>query len=356
MSNQISKYKDAYFYSYIKSLIKEYAIEHQDGILIKYIDSDNIKIDEVLSNLDNQEFLSNDKLEIDIVRFIEEYLIKTKNYTDFRDNKVFMLDSLLKNAKGYNEKGEIVDIKLNLKQKEIVIKQYNESFDGQIKQYIENNSDEFEEIFIANNYIQFEKLFPKTYVETIKEQAVSRFKNDGVMEATRYGLAYPKGLKSAMSRQFVNNNKFKTLLVFNNNKNILELTKDNFIKQAKEKELNKSFEKQIDKKKITKDKNKTSIFISLSGNEKETYKGIYLPISDENVLYIPKELYIRKNEKIEIIDSQKNIATISEYKINNEEHKKTWIGKIGVSEFYHKYYKLYEVQKEKEVMTYASNE
>ena len=74
------------------------------------------------------------------------------------------------------------------------------------------------------------------------------------------------------------------------------------------------------------------------------------------MLYIPKELYIRKNEKIEIIDSQKNIATISEYKINNEEHKKTWIGKIGVSEFYHKYYKLYEVQKEKEVMTYASNE
>ena len=225
MSSQILKYKDAYFYSYIRSLIKEYATKHQDRILMKYVDSDNLKMNEILNNLDNEKFLSNDKLEVDIVKFIEEYLVKTKSYIEFKNNKVFILDNLLKNAKGYNEKGEIIDIKLNLKQKEMVIKQYKESFDDEIKQYIENNSDEFEEIFIANNNIQFEKLFPKTYVETLKEQAISRFRNDGVMEAIRYGLAYPEELKSAMSRQYVNNNKFKTLLVFNNNKNILGLTK-----------------------------------------------------------------------------------------------------------------------------------
>lgn len=355
MSSQILKYKDAYFYSYIKSLIKEYSTKHQDRILMKYVDSDSLKEDEILNNLDNEKFLSNDKLEIDIVKFIEEYLVKTKSYIDFKNNKVFILDDLLKNAKGYNEKGEIVDIKLNLKQKEIVIKQYNESFDNEIKRYIENNSDEFEEIFIANNNMQFEKLFPKTYVETLKEQAITHFKTDGVMEAVRYGLAYSEELKSAMSRQYVNNNKFKTLLVFNNNKNILGLTKENFKEETKEQEIEKTQEKQKNEKQKIKEKNITSIFITLSGNEKETYKGIYLPISDENVLYIPKQLYKKNNDRIEILDNKRNAATISEYKIDNEEHKKTWIAKIGIDEFYHKYYRLYEIQKEKEVMAYAGN-
>ena len=355
MSSQILKYKDAYFYSYIRSLIKEYATKHQDRILMKYVDSDNLKMNEILNNLDNEKFLSNDKLEVDIVKFIEEYLVKTKSYIEFKNNKVFILDNLLKNAKGYNEKGEIIDIKLNLKQKEMVIKQYKESFDDEIKHYIENNSDEFEEIFIANNNMQFEKLFPKTYVETLKEQAISRFRNDGVMEAIRYGLAYPEELKSAMSRQYVNNNKFKTLLVFNNNKNILGLTKENFIEETKEHILEKTEEKGTIEKRKTKEKSTTSIFITLSGNEKETYKGIYLPISDENVIYIPKQLYKKNNNRIEILDNKRNVATISEYKIDNEEHTKTWIAKIGIDEFYHKYYQLYEIQKEKEVMAYAGN-
>lgn len=353
MSSKILKYKDAYFYSYIKSLIKEYASNHQDTILMKYVNSDRLSSDEILQELDNDKFLKNDKLEIDIVKFIEEYLLKSKKYIDFKENKVFILDNLLNNAKGFDEKGNIIDINLNINQKEIVIKQYKESFDDEVKKYIENNSDEFEEIFIANNNIQFEKLFPKTYVETLKEQAISRFRNDGVMEAVRYGLAYPEELKSAMSRQYVNNDKFKTLLVFNNNKNILGLTKDNLKQETKEQEKTKVIE--TIEKQETKEKSNTSIFITLSGKEKESYKGIYLPITDENVLFIPKQLYRKENERLEIIDDKRNVATMSEYKIDNNEHKKNWIAKIGIDEFYHKYYRLYEIQKEKEVMAYAGN-
>lgn len=350
MSNQILKYKDAYFFSYIKNLIKEYANNHQNRILLKYIDSDKLTSEEILSNIDNDKFLNKDKMEINIVDFIEEYLLKSEGYNSFKNNKVFILDNLLNNAKGYDEKGNIVDINLTLSQKEIVIKQYNESFDDEVKQYIENNSDEFEEIFIANNNMQFEKLFPKTYVETLKEQAISRFRNNGVMEAVRYGLAYPEELKSAMSRQYVNNNKYKTLLVFNNNKNILGLTKDSFYKEKDTKEQEKTKIEESIEKQETKEKNNTSIFITLSGKEKESYKGIYLPISDENVLFIPKQLYKKDNERLQIIDSNRNAATISEYKIDNNEHKKSWIAKIGIDEFYHKYYRLYEIQKEKEVM------
>ena len=87
------------------------------------------------------------------------------------------MENLLNNAKSFDSKGNIVNIKLNIEQKEIVLQQYKDSFDDNIKEYIENNPDEFEEIFIANSSQQFEKLFPGSYVETIKEQAISRFKN-----------------------------------------------------------------------------------------------------------------------------------------------------------------------------------
>ena len=74
----------------------------------------------------------------------------------------------------------------------------------------------------------------KGYIETMKEQAIDRFKNENVMEAVRYALAYPESMKSDLSSRFVNNNKYKTLLVFNNNKNILGLTPENVIKEERE--------------------------------------------------------------------------------------------------------------------------
>ena len=54
MSSQILKCKDAYFYSYIRSLIKEYATKHQDRILMKYVDSDNLKMNEILDRQDTK--------------------------------------------------------------------------------------------------------------------------------------------------------------------------------------------------------------------------------------------------------------------------------------------------------------
>ena len=96
------------------------------------------------------------------------------------------------------------------------------------------------------------------------------------------------------------------MLVFNNNKNILGLTKENFKEETKEQEIENTQEKQTIEKQKTKEKSTTSIFITLSGNEKETYKGIYLPISDENVLYIPKQLYKKNNDRIEITEDYFN--------------------------------------------------
>ncbi len=352
LENRVDKYKDVFFYHYILGLIKNYATKHQDQVLLKYIELGKLSVDSMKESLNNEEYLKSNELTINIGGYIRNYIFKTEDYINFKNDKAFILENLLNNAKSFDSKGNIVNLELTMEQKELVIKQYNESFDNKVKEYIENNPDEFEEIFVSNSNDQFKKLFPKTYKEAFKEQAISRYTNDNVMEAIRYALAYTEDMKSVMTRQFVNNGKYKTLLVFNNNKNILSLSSENI------KEISKEETKGIEKiksepeieTKETKAKNPMSIFINLSGKEKETYKGMYLPISEETQVFIPKQLYRKNDKKIELLNNQSNQANMSEYKVNTNENTKKWSARLTLDEFYKKYFKVYEVQREKEVM------
>lgn len=348
-NDRVNRYKDIYFYYYIMNLIKSYAMKRQNRVLVKYVEDGKIDEKMLVESLDNEQFLKDDKVEINIGSYIREFIFKSEDYINFKNDKMFILDNLLNNVKSFDEKGNMIEIELTIKQKEMIIKQYNESFDSNIKEYIENNPEEFEEIFIANNYIQFEKLFPKTYVETLKEQAINRFKNDGVMEAVRYGLAYPESMKSAMNRQIVNNEKYKTLLVFNNTNNILELSAKNIKKTSHEQEKVKEEIESKEEKTETQIKTKNkSVFIKLVGNEKETSNGMYLQTEGDIQVFIPKYLYKKNDGKIELLDN--NQGNMSEYKIDKEEHTKKWMSKLSLEDFYHKYFKMYEIQVENEVM------
>lgn len=349
--NRVNRYKDVFFYYYIIGLIKNYANKHQDNILLKYIESGKLDSNTLMKSLDNEQYLKDDSLTVNIGSYIKNYIFKSEQYINFKNDKMFILEHLLDNVKAFDSKGNKVSLNLSKEQKELVIKQYNDSFDNNIKEYIENNPDEFEEIFIANSHEQFERLFPKTYEKLLKEQSISRFKNEMVMEAVRYGFAYSDDMKSAMSREFVNNEKFKTLLVFNNNKNILGLTAES-IKNT-EYEIKQEIESQketIVGKEEIKESKPMSIFIKLSGKEKETYNGMYLPIDDTKQIYIPKQLYKKDDNRIEILNNQANQANMSEYKIDNNEHKKKFHSRLTLDEFYKKYFKLYSIQMEKEVM------
>ena len=43
--------------------------------------------------------------------------------------------------------------------------------------------------------------------------------------------------------------------------------------------------------------------------------------------------------------------TMSEYKVDNKEHKKEYINRLTLNEFYQKYFNIYDVKMEKEVIT-----
>ena len=322
--SRVERYKGLFFYYYIMDHLKKYATNHQDRILQKYLETNAITQELIEETLNNENYLKDGENTIDISRYVNEYIYTSDDYIKFKNDKIFILENLLNNVKSFDQEGNVVNIKLSVEQKDIVLKQYAESFETNIKDYIENNPDEFEDLFIANNTSQFEKLFPKTYVESLKEQAVSRFKNENVMEAVRYGLAYPDNMKSAMTRQFVNNDKYKTLLVFNNNKNILGLTPENIMKETKE-ELEKKPEKTKQKEQddiqkteveTVKNNNDMSVFIKLSGKEKESFKGIYLPIDSGTQVFIPKQLYRIDDGKLQILNSQSKSANMSEYAVD----------------------------------------
>lgn len=357
--SRVDRYKSLYFYYYIMEHLKKYATNHQDRILQKYLESNSISQETIEETLNNENYLKDGENTIDISRYVKEYIYNSDDFIKFKNNKIFILEKLLDNVKSFNQEGKIVDIKLSVEQKDIVLKQYAESFESNIKEYIENNPDEFEDLFIANNTLQFEKLFPKTYVESLKEQAVNRFKDENVMEAVRYGLAYPDNMKSAMSRQFVNNDKYKTLLVFNNNKNILGLTPENIIKKETKEELEKIKEKSKDKIQkteieTTKDNKDMSVFIKLSGKEKESFKGIYLPIDSGIQVFIPKQLYRIDDGKLQILNSQSKAANMSEYAVDENTKTKKFMNRLTLDNFYHKYFNLYEISMEKEVIPSAS--
>ena len=360
--SRVERYKGLFFYYYIMDHLKKYATNHQDRILQKYLETNAITQELIEETLNNENYLKDGENTIDISRYVNEYIYTSDDYIKFKNDKIFILENLLNNVKSFDQEGNVVNIKLSVEQKDIVLKQYAESFETNIKDYIENNPDEFEDLFIANNTSQFEKLFPKTYVESLKEQAVSRFKNENVMEAVRYGLAYPDNMKSAMTRQFVNNDKYKTLLVFNNNKNILGLTPENIMKETKE-ELEKKPEKTKQKEQddiqkteveTVKNNNDMSVFIKLSGKEKESFKGIYLPIDSGTQVFIPKQLYRIDDGKLQILNSQSKLANMSEYAVDENTRTKKFMNRLTLDNFYHKYFNLYEISMEKEVIPSAS--
>ena len=343
--SRVERYKGLYFYYFIMNHLKKYAIDHQDRILQKYLETNALSEEIIEKTLNNENYLKDGENTIDIKRYVNEYIYTSDDYIKFKEDKAFILEKLLNNVKSYDANGNTVDIKLTIEQKDIVLKQYEESFDSSVKELIENSPDEYEELYIANNSIQFAKLFPKTYVEAMKEQAIERFKNENVMEAVRYALAYTEDMKSALSSKYVNNDKYKTLLVFNNNKNILGLTPENIIKDTKE-EVEKTQE-------IVEEKQQDE----LQNTQVETAKSnkdMYLPINEETQVFIPKQLYRKDNDKLQILSSHSNSANMSEYAIDETQKTKKWMSRLTLDDFYHKYFKLYEISMEKEVIPSAS--
>ena len=57
---------------------------------------------------------------------------------------------------------------------------------------------------------------------------------------------------------------------------------------------------------------------------------------------------------MQILSSHSNSANMSEYAIDETQKTKKWMSRLTLDDFYHKYFKLYEISMEKEVIPSAS--
>ena len=132
-----------------------------------------------------------------------------------------------------------------------------------------------------------------------------------------------------------------------------------FENQQKKEELERKPEKvqdDIQKTEVETAKNNKDmfIFIKLSGKEKESYKGIYLPIDSGTQVFIPKQLYRIDDGRLQILNSQSKSANMSEYAVDENTRTKKFMNRLTLDNFYHKYFNLYEISMEKEVIPSAS--
>jgi len=343
--NIVEKYKDIIFYYYILDKIRSYAVKTENRVLLKFLQLGKLNSNVMEQSLNNGEFLKDGELTINIAKYVNESILKSEEYIYFKNDKAFQFEELLNHAKMFDKSGKIIDIVLTIEQKDMILKQYNESFSNNVKDYIENNPDEFEELFIANSEFEYEKLFPERYVEQLKENSVKRFSTENIMGAIRYRLAYEENLKPVLSEKFVNNEQYKSLLVFNNIKGDIKI-EDKQIKKESVLNVEKTKEQKLEKMQSTEKNKETpmSIVMKLTGNEKETYKGIYFPINDEMEIYIPKQLYTIKSDELELNSSQSNSANMSEYFVNKEQCIKKYKDRLTFKDFCHKYSNFYEVK------------
>ena len=143
----IDKYKNVFFYNYILNLIKQYAEKHQDIILSKFVGNNLLDMDTLTDTLNNDKYLAKEGLSIYIGNYIKEVIYNMEEYKKLKNDKMFILDKLLNNVKSFDANGNIVNLELTMEQKQMVIDQYNSSFDESIKHKIESEVDTFDELF-----------------------------------------------------------------------------------------------------------------------------------------------------------------------------------------------------------------
>ena len=87
------------------------------------------KIESIIEEtLNSENYLKDGENTIDISRYVNEYIYTSDDYIKFKNDKIFILENLLNNVKSFDQEGKVVNIKLSVEQKDIVLKQYAESF------------------------------------------------------------------------------------------------------------------------------------------------------------------------------------------------------------------------------------
>lgn len=402
-SHQIS---EIYFYNYLLDRISQYIDNNKDEILAQMLVKEKISKAFLFFGINEGKGFINEGKTFNVKNFIETYILQTKEYKTEKQNQIEVqkkerlkeMPDILDNVYGFDKSGKEVKIYLTDKQKEIVLEQYLASFEEKTKTYAKapENAVQYTKLFVADNQEEYEKLWMG--LNTVDMQRwICDYYSLGYMAAVPYntcfstcGYVEPKKLNDDYGDKYVvkdgDKYRFKTLLVFNNKENLLNLKYDNYIKPPELLEKNSIPNKEVNKNRAGKVKSqrqqniqqtqttntysnnketKTSDILSIPLKEGQfltTGYGIYVinPSTNREAVYIDNKSYHGNNNVIYIDMNKKNPMSL--YSLSQEgdlsAQSRTFLNRLEKEEFKNNYQTMYIAKpilnNEKETMEIVS--
>lgn len=225
------------FCATIKNKLVNIANETDNRVLQQFLSQGRLTINHIMEGLNSPEYIKKNGTSIAVPQYCEEYLLNTKEYKEFEAMYDKDFDRLLDNVYGMDKSGNMMQIRLTAKQKDIIQNQYLTTFDNDIKEFFKEENDRFLKLFIADNISEYERMLGDNYY--FRAEALEQYKS-GKMCVINYGAMFDKNELATLSRTnpneytTVNGDKFQTVLVFNNCSKELDIKPEQFIVKSNE--------------------------------------------------------------------------------------------------------------------------
>ena len=343
-------------------------IEKQDDEVLKnYFTHYKEKVEEKIISIfnDNPEVYvdySSSKVKTDLL--LNEILKDNKEYLDYESLNRFKYVDVFTKTYIKNSNGQ-ARLKLNEEQRQMVIKQFEESLSDESKLALE----EVEELYIINSLDDIDGIldYNSSTLEVLKDNLKDRmFLNKDKMDFFKFGSLFLKENKDFIDNKFKGRTgNFKTILFYNNLNNNLNVEKNNVISDKEvidikefhpikrnntiEKVINRDYDYSINKVLIVPEfERDDAYFIRIPGTAAKEY--FYLPKSECKWSETGEMLYstLHYGETYSIYNSEGeyiSTKTFDELKINWEDKTKKEVLEEGHS----------KTEKKEDDFTYDNN-
>lgn len=273
-----------FLYNQVKMIIES----KDDKVLLDYFNQNQSNIENELGTIfsnNNDMYLKDDVLDAEIL--LKDFLKDNQDYHNYESLNRFIYTNVFDNSYIKNKNGEI-RVALTNEQKQKVIKQFEESLTDKEKLSLE----EVEDLYIVNSVEDLDGILPyeSKAMNMLRENLKDNMHfHQNKMSFFKYGNLFPNINKDFIDSRFKGKTgNYKTILLYNNLNNNLELTKGNLtptitsIEQSEEKDLEQSKNKEY----------RFSVNKVLLVNELETDTNYFVRVpytGAKEYFYIPKE-------------------------------------------------------------------
>ena len=239
LDNPIEGFTNKATSNYLYIQLKQEVEKTNDKVLMDYFNKNRLSIQNLAVDLFNSDISkyieeSTTNLKADIL--LKDLLKDNKDYSLYESLNRFTHINVFDKTYIKNNKGS-ARIKLSEQQKEIVIKQFENSLSNEEKLSLE----EVEELYIVNSIDDIDGILSishnsmKIFRDNIKDRM---FLNSGKMDFFKYGNLFHNINKEFIDNSFKGKSgDFKTILFYNNLDNSLDLSKNNVMSKDEIEEI-----------------------------------------------------------------------------------------------------------------------